>query len=71
MFKHPSQAAGLTIPADATWTIFAPTNEAFADDDIKEITGLTAAQLLEPANKQALTNISAMHALVACALAGL
>jgi hypothetical protein len=31
----PLQAAGLTIPANATWTIFAPTNKAFADPAIK------------------------------------
>jgi uncharacterized surface protein with fasciclin (FAS1) repeats len=51
------QAAGLDIPADATWTIFAPNNEAFADDDVREETGLTAQQLLQPENKQALTQV--------------
>lgn len=54
---YPLQAAGLTIPNDAAWTILAPTNEAFNNDDIREQTGLTAAQLLEPANKVALTQV--------------
>lgn len=53
----PAQAAGITIPAGATWTIFAPTNDAFNDDDVREATGLTAAQLLEPANRQALAQV--------------
>lgn len=51
------QAAGINIPADAAWTIFAPKNEAFSDDDIREETGLTAQQLLQPENKQALTQV--------------
>jgi hypothetical protein len=53
----PAQAAGITIPAGATWTIFAPTNDAFNDDDVREATGLTAAQLLKPANRQALAQV--------------
>ncbi len=53
----PTQAAKLEIPAGATWTIFAPTNEAFASSTIKETTGLSAAQLLEPANKAALIKV--------------
>jgi hypothetical protein len=51
------QAAGIEIPADAAWTIFAPNNEAFSDDDIQEDTGLTAQQLLQPENRQALTQV--------------
>jgi hypothetical protein len=51
------QAAGIEIPAGAAWTIFAPNNEAFSDDDIKEDTGLTAQQLLQPENRQALTQV--------------
>jgi uncharacterized surface protein with fasciclin (FAS1) repeats len=56
---HPAvlQAADLSVPEDATWTIFAPTNDAFADAVIKETTGVTAAQLLEPANKDALIKV--------------
>jgi uncharacterized surface protein with fasciclin (FAS1) repeats len=53
------QAAGIEIPADAAWTIFAPNNEAFSDDDIQEDTGLTAQQLLQPENGQALTQVNA------------
>lgn len=55
--SHCLQAAGITIPPNASWTIFAPTNEAFSDDDVREKTGLTAAQLLEPANRQALVQV--------------
>jgi uncharacterized surface protein with fasciclin (FAS1) repeats len=51
------QAADLSIPENATWTIFAPTNDAFADTAILETTGVTAAQLLEPANKDALVKV--------------
>lgn len=51
------QAAGITVPADAAYTIFAPTNKAFESADIKKATGLTAAQLLEPKNKEALTQV--------------
>lgn len=35
----------------------AATPQAFSDDEIKKKTGLTAAQLLLPANKQALTQV--------------
>uniref|UniRef100_A0A383WE16 FAS1 domain-containing protein n=1 Tax=Tetradesmus obliquus TaxID=3088 RepID=A0A383WE16_TETOB len=55
------QAAGIDIPADAAWTIFAPKNEAFSDDDIREETGLTAQQLLQPKNRQALTQLLQYH----------
>lgn len=51
------QAANLTIPSDAKWTILAPTNAAFNSSAIKEKTGVTAAQLLEPANKDALVKV--------------
>ena len=51
------QAANLTIPADAAWTVFAPTSSAFSSSAIKDKTGLTAAQLLEPANKGALVKV--------------
>ena len=114
---HPSllcnhlQAAGLSVPNDASWTIFAPTNKvsgspfpgqlcmvslcmvscawsalcmvssttdttllavscaplplpsshpkAFEDARIADRTGLSAKQLLEPANKKALTQVGA------------
>ncbi|KAF6254952.1 fasciclin domain protein [Scenedesmus sp. NREL 46B-D3] len=55
------QAAGIEIPADASWTIFAPTNEAFSDDDLREETGLTAQQLLQPENKEKLTQLLQYH----------
>jgi hypothetical protein len=48
----------LKVPDDAAYTIFAPTNKAFADSDVVKRTGLTAAQLLLPANKKALTQVS-------------
>lgn len=51
------QAANLTVPAGATWTVFAPTDAAFASGDIKKKTGLTAAQLLERKNKDALVKV--------------
>jgi hypothetical protein len=55
------QAAGVEIHADTAWTIFAPTNEAFSDDDIRDETGLTAQQLLQPENRQALTQVGQQH----------
>jgi uncharacterized surface protein with fasciclin (FAS1) repeats len=51
------QAAGVQFPDGASWTIFAPNNEAFAADDIKEDTGLTAEQLLAPEYKEKLTQV--------------
>jgi hypothetical protein len=57
------QAAGLKIPGNEQWLIFAPNNTAFADLGVLNKTGLTAQQLLEPANKQALTQVT-------CAAAG-
>jgi uncharacterized surface protein with fasciclin (FAS1) repeats len=51
------QAAGVEFPDVASWTIFAPNNEAFAADDIKEDTGLTAEQLLQPEYKEKLTQV--------------
>nr|BBN91624.1 astaxanthin-binding pink protein of fasciclin family [Scenedesmus sp. Oki-4N] len=62
------QASGLQIPDDAAWTIFAPTNEAFADDDVREETGLTAHQLLEPANRDALVQLLSYHVVPAGAV---
>lgn len=50
------QASGLSIPDGST--IFAPTNEAFADKDVQKKTGLAAADLLKPENKQALIDVS-------------
>jgi uncharacterized surface protein with fasciclin (FAS1) repeats len=46
------------VPDDAAYTIFAPTNKAFEDSHVVKRTGLTAAQLLLPANKKALTQVS-------------
>jgi hypothetical protein len=57
LFPAPPQAAGLEIPADSTWTIFAPTNKAFENEAIQKQTGLSAKQLLEPSNKAALTQV--------------
>jgi hypothetical protein len=52
------QAANLSIPDDAAWTIFAPNNEAFNDSSVRwASTNLTAVQLLEPANKAALAKV--------------
>jgi nitrous oxide reductase accessory protein NosL len=52
------QAAGIQVPADARWAILAPKNAAFADPGILEKTGPTAQQLLQPANKPALTQVT-------------
>jgi hypothetical protein len=52
------QAANFQVPADASWTIFAPNNAAFADPGVLEKTGLTAQQLLQPANKATLTKVT-------------
>jgi uncharacterized surface protein with fasciclin (FAS1) repeats len=52
------QAADIQVPADASWTIFAPNNAAFADPGVLEKTGLTAQQLLLPANKATLTKVT-------------
>jgi hypothetical protein len=41
----------------------AATPQAFSDDDLKEKTGLTAAQLLLPANKAVLTQVGVALAL--------
>eukprot|EP00882_Tetradesmus_deserticola_P001175 GHRQ01001271.1.p1 GENE.GHRQ01001271.1~~GHRQ01001271.1.p1 ORF type:complete len:191 (+),score=69.53 GHRQ01001271.1:135-707(+) len=60
-FNKALKASGISIPANAAWTIFAPTNDAFADDDIREDTGLTAQQLLQPANRQALKQLLQYH----------
>jgi hypothetical protein len=49
------QAANLTIPENAT--IFAPTNAAFNSSTIKDKTGLSAADLLLPANKDILVKV--------------
>ncbi|KAF6262785.1 fasciclin domain protein [Scenedesmus sp. NREL 46B-D3] len=62
------KAAGIQIPNNARWTIFAPTNEAFADDDIREKTGLTAQQLLQPGNRQALVQLLQYHIIPSAAL---
>jgi uncharacterized surface protein with fasciclin (FAS1) repeats len=56
------QAAGVQFPDGASWTIFAPNNEAFAADDIKEDTGLTAEQLLAPEYKEKLAQVGGGHA---------
>lgn len=55
------KAADLKVPDDAAYTIFAPTNKAFKDSDVVKRTGLTAAQLLLPANKKALTSVLEYH----------
>jgi uncharacterized surface protein with fasciclin (FAS1) repeats len=52
------QAAGFKIPTNEAWTFFAPNNTAFEDPDFLNKTGLTAQQLLQPANKQALTQVT-------------
>ena len=44
---------------DGPVTIFAPTNKAFQSDDIKETTGLSATELLQPKNKAALVAVRA------------
>lgn len=54
------KASGIAVP-DGPITIFAPTNKALASDDVKKATGLTAAQLLEPANKKALVAVLQYH----------
>jgi len=41
-------------------TLFAPTNAAFESPDLKARTGLTAAQFLETANKEALVKVRAL-----------
>lgn len=53
---HYPQASGLTIPDGST--VFAPDNAAMAKDDLKKRTGLTAADLLKPENKQKLVQVN-------------
>jgi uncharacterized surface protein with fasciclin (FAS1) repeats len=53
------KASGLSIPDGST--IFAPTNEAFADKGVQKKTGLAAADLLKPENKQALIDLLKHH----------
>jgi uncharacterized surface protein with fasciclin (FAS1) repeats len=52
------QAAGLaeTLSGEGPYTVFAPTNEAFA-----EVPAATLQSLLEPANKDTLTKILTYH----------
>jgi hypothetical protein len=45
------------VPDNAAWTIFAPDNKAFKDDDLQEYTGLSAEQLMRPENKKAFTQV--------------
>jgi hypothetical protein len=52
----------LQIIACLCRTLFAPTNAAFESPDLKARTGLTAAQFLEPANKEALIKVRALPA---------
>jgi hypothetical protein len=51
------QAAGLSISPTAAWTILAPTNKAWADDDLQEKTGLAVEQLMLPANRLKLVQV--------------
>jgi hypothetical protein len=53
-----AQAAGIENTIDGDWIIVAPNNTAFADPGVLNQTGLTAQQLLQPANKQALTQVT-------------
>lgn len=55
--QHLLLAAGLEIPATAEWTIFAPTNKAWAEKDLFKKTGLTAADLMLPENKNKLAQV--------------
>lgn len=67
----PPQAAGITI-TDKAWTVLAPSNKAFQDDDLFKKTGLTAAQLLLPANKAKLVQVGGWTtSQPVCALRGL
>lgn len=50
------QASGLSIPEGST--VFAPNNEAFSSKELKQRTGLAAADLLKPENKQKLIDVS-------------
>jgi len=59
-FNRALKAAGITI-TDKPWTVFAPSNTAFQDDDLVTKTGLTAAQLLLPANKAKLVQLLQYH----------
>jgi uncharacterized surface protein with fasciclin (FAS1) repeats len=54
------KASGIAVP-DGPVTIFAPTNKAFQSDDIKETTGLSATELLQPKNKAALVALLQYH----------
>lgn len=54
----PSLPCGLlSIIACLCRTLFAPTNAAFESPGLKARTGLTAAQFLEPANKEPLIKV--------------
>jgi len=63
-FNSALKAAGITI-TDKAWTVLAPTNKAFQDDDLFKKTGLTAAQLLLPANKAKLVQLLQYHVIPA------
>lgn len=60
------QAANITIPENVT--IFAPTNAAFASSSIKDKTGLSAADLLLPANKDILVKVRAAASMTGVSL---
>lgn len=53
------QAANLTgaLTPNTTWTILAPTNQAFTTR-LNQSLGITPQQLLQPANRETLVNVS-------------
>ncbi|WIA36151.1 hypothetical protein OEZ86_007497 [Tetradesmus obliquus] len=63
------QAAGLadSLKADTAWTIFAPTNEAFATR-LQAALGITPQQLLEPSNKDTLVKVLSYHVIPSAAV---
>eukprot|EP00878_Enallax_costatus_P002903 GHUV01003097.1.p1 GENE.GHUV01003097.1~~GHUV01003097.1.p1 ORF type:complete len:302 (+),score=91.18 GHUV01003097.1:40-945(+) len=63
------QAANVTsaLGPNTTWTILAPTNEAFTTR-LNESLGITPQQLLQPANKQTLVDVLSYHVIPGAAV---